>query len=74
MAWVLDLAYSFHICSHREWFSDYSHVHDTDVIIGDESPLEISEIGSVQIKVHDGTFKTLSNVRYVPKLKRNLIS
>jgi hypothetical protein len=59
MARVLDSACSFHICSHREWFSDYSHVHDGDVIIGDESPLEISGIGCIQIKVHDGTFKTL---------------
>jgi hypothetical protein len=74
MAWVLDSACSFHICSHREWFSDYSHVHDGDVIIGDESPLEISGIGSIQIKAHDGTFKNLTNVRYVPKMKRNLIS
>jgi hypothetical protein len=47
MAWVLDSACSFHICSHREWFSDYSHVNDGDVIIGDESPLEISGIGSI---------------------------
>jgi hypothetical protein len=74
MAWVLDSACSFHICSHREWFSDYSHVHDGDVIIGDVSPIEISGIGSVQIKVHDDTFKTLTNVRYVTKIKRNLIS
>lgn len=74
MSWVLDSTCSFHICSHREWFSDYSHVHNGDVIIGDESPLEISGIGSIQIKVHDGTFKTLTNVRYVPKMKRNLIS
>jgi hypothetical protein len=74
MAWVLDSVCSFHICSHREWFSDYSHVHDGDVIIGDESPLEISGIGCVQIKVHDDIFKTLTNVRYVPKMKRSLIS
>jgi hypothetical protein len=74
MAWVLDSTCSFYICSHREWFSDYSHVHDGDVIIGDESPLEISGIGSIQIKDHDGTFKTLTNVRYVPKMMRNLIS
>jgi hypothetical protein len=58
MTWVLDSARSFHICSHRRWFFYYSHVHDGDVIIGDESPLEVSGIGSVQIKVHDGTFKT----------------
>jgi hypothetical protein len=74
MACVLDSACSFHICSHREWFSDYSHVHDGDVIIGDVSPIEISGISSIQIKVHDGTFKTLTNVRYVTKIKRNLIS
>jgi hypothetical protein len=74
MAWVLDSACSFHICSHREWFSDYSHVHDGDVIIGDVSPIEIFGIGSVQIKIHDVTFKTLTNVRYVTKIKRNLIS
>jgi hypothetical protein len=46
---------------------------DSDIIIGDESLLEISEIGSIQIKVHDGTFKTLTNVRYVSKMKKNLI-
>jgi hypothetical protein len=74
MAWVLDLACSFHICSHQEWFSDYSHVHNGDVIIGNESTQEISGIGSIQIKVHDGTFKTLTNVRYIPKMKRNLFS
>jgi hypothetical protein len=74
MSWILDSACSFHICSHREWFSDYSHVHNGNVIIGDESRLEISGISSIQIKVHDGTFKTLTNVRYVPKMERNFIS
>ena len=44
------------------------------MIFGDESPLQIFGIGSIQIKVHDGTFKTLTNVRYVTKMKRNLIS
>jgi hypothetical protein len=68
-----DSTCSFHICSHQEWFSNYSHIHDGDVIIGDESPLEISGIDSIQIKAHDGTFKTLTIVRYVPKMKKNLI-
>jgi hypothetical protein len=30
MAWVLDSACSFHICSHREWFYDYSKVQNGD--------------------------------------------
>jgi hypothetical protein len=74
MSWVLNSACSFHICSQREWFYDYSHVHKWDVIIGNESPLEISGIESIQFKVHDDTFKNLTNVRCVPKMKRNLIS
>jgi hypothetical protein len=35
---------------------------------------EIIGIGSIYIQVHDGIFKKLINVRFVPKLKRNLIS
>jgi hypothetical protein len=61
MSWVLDSACSFHICSQREWFSDYSNAHTGD-IIGDESPHEISRISSIQIKIYDGTLKTLTNV------------
>jgi hypothetical protein len=33
MAWVLDSACSFHICSHREWFSDYSNFNDVDLLV-----------------------------------------
>jgi hypothetical protein len=62
VAWVLDSACTFHICSHRDWFSNYVDVHNGDVTIGDESPLEILGIGSIQIKVHDDTFDILSNV------------
>ena len=31
-------------------------------------------MGDVRLKMHDGTFRTLTAVRYVPELKRNLIS
>jgi len=31
-------------------------------------------IGDIKIKMHDGTIKTLTSVRYVPDLKKNLIS
>ena len=35
---------------------------------------KIEGIGSVKIRLHDGSVKMLGNVRYVPKFTRNLIS
>jgi hypothetical protein len=63
-----------HICSHKDWFSDYVQSHASEVVIGDGSTCEIIKIGSIYIQVHDGSIKKLIDVRFVPKLKRNLIS
>uniref|UniRef100_J3N766 Reverse transcriptase zinc-binding domain-containing protein n=1 Tax=Oryza brachyantha TaxID=4533 RepID=J3N766_ORYBR len=57
-----------------DWFSTYDSVDTGEVVIDDGSTLEIAGIGSVQIKTHDGIVRTLSNVRHVPRMKRNLIS
>ena len=34
----------------------------------------MAEIGSIQIRTHDGKFCTLNNVRHVPHMTKNLIS
>jgi hypothetical protein len=73
-SWVLDSACTFHICSHRDLFSDYVQSHAGEVVIEDGSTCEIFGIGSIYIQVHDGSIKKLTDVRFVPKLKRNLIS
>jgi hypothetical protein len=73
-SWVLDSACTFHICSHRDWFSDYVKSHAGEVVIGDGSTCEIIGIDSIYIQVHDGSIKKLIDVRFVPKLKRTLIS
>jgi hypothetical protein len=72
--WVLDFACTFHICSHKDWFSYYVQSHAGEVVIGDGSTCEIIGIDSIYIQVHDGSIKKLIDVRFVPKLKRNLIS
>jgi hypothetical protein len=72
-SWVLDYACAFHICSHRDWFSDYVQSHAGEVVIGDGSTCEIIGNNSIYIQVHDGSIKKLIDVRFVPKLKRNLI-
>jgi hypothetical protein len=73
-SWVLDSACTFHICSHRDWFSDYVQSHAGEVVIGDGSTCEIIGIGSIYIQVHDDSIKKFIDVCFVPKLKRNLIS
>ena len=73
-SWILYSVCTFHICSHRDWFSDYVKSHAGEVVIGDGSTCEIIGIGSIYIQVHDGSIKKLIYVHFVPKLKRNLIS
>ncbi|KAG8483273.1 hypothetical protein CXB51_022363 [Gossypium anomalum] len=72
--WILDSGCSFHMCPNREWFSTYSSVEGGVVRMGNDSSSKVIGIGTVKIKMHDGTIKTLSDVRYVPDLRKNLIS
>ena len=72
--WILDSGCSFHMCPNREWFSTYSSVEGGVVHMGNDSSSKIIGIGTVNIRIHDGTIRTLSDVRYVPDLRKNLIS
>ena len=42
--------------------------------MGDDHPCNIEGIGTVSVKMVDGIVRELKEVRYVPQLKRNLIS
>jgi transposase InsO family protein len=42
--------------------------------MGDNTPCEVIGIGSVKIRTHDGMTRTLTDVRHVPTMFRNLIS
>ncbi|KAK4386032.1 Retrovirus-related Pol polyprotein from transposon TNT 1-94 [Sesamum angolense] len=44
------------------------------VYLGDDRCCNIVGVGDVRIKIYDGTARTLSDVRHIPDLKRNLIS
>ncbi|KAG8478618.1 hypothetical protein CXB51_028426 [Gossypium anomalum] len=72
--WILDSGCSFHMCPNREWFSTYSSVEGGVMRMGNDSSSKVVGIGTVKIKMHDGTIRTLSDVRYVPDLRKNLIS
>ena len=42
--------------------------------MGDDHPCIMEGVGTIQIKMFDGMIRKLKKVRYVPQLKRNLIS
>ncbi|KAA0037117.1 AP-1 complex subunit mu-2-like [Cucumis melo var. makuwa] len=55
----------------------YDSVEKSDgrkLLLGDNGVCDVKGTGSVQIATHDGMIIMLANVRYVPELKRNLIS
>ena len=45
-----------------------------DVLIGNNVPCKIIGIGFVKIKMYDGVVRTLTDVKHIRDLKKNLIS
>ncbi|KAI5672321.1 hypothetical protein M9H77_12685 [Catharanthus roseus] len=58
----------------KHWFSDFKPLNHEKVFMGNNQVCDIKGIGYVFIKVHDGVTRKLTEVRYVPDLRRNLIS
>ncbi|KAI5641000.1 hypothetical protein M9H77_19142 [Catharanthus roseus] len=58
----------------KHWFSDFKPLEHGKVFMGNNHVCEIKGIGNVFIKMHDGVTRKLTEVRYVPDLRRNLIS
>ena len=72
--WLCDSACSFHMCFRKEWFFNFTELDDGVVYLADNQPCKIAGIGSISLKNHDGSTRVLTNVRYIPKLEKNLIS
>jgi hypothetical protein len=66
----LDSGASHHMCLHRNWLISYQYVDEGVVFMGNGIPCKIVGVGSM----FDGIVRELTNVRYVPELKSNLIS
>lgn len=71
--WILDCACSYHICYIRDFFSSYS-TSTGSVLMGNDHPCQIEGIGSVKIQMFDGTVRIVTDVRYIPDMRKNLLS
>ena len=72
--WILDSGCTYRMCPTKSWFHSYNKIDGGKVLLGNNMSCNVVGIGSVQVKLDDGTVKTLSSVRHVPELQRNLIS
>ncbi|GJS37686.1 integrase, catalytic region, zinc finger, CCHC-type containing protein [Tanacetum coccineum] len=65
---------SFHMTPRRDFLYDFKEFNGGTVLLGDNSACAIIGIGKVRVQIKDGSSFVLKNVRYIPELKRNLIS
>ncbi|KAG8480910.1 hypothetical protein CXB51_025469 [Gossypium anomalum] len=72
--WILDLGCTFHMSPNRDWFTTYKIVSECVVLMGNNASCKIAGVGTIKVKMFDGVVRTLSDIRHVPELKRNLIS
>ena len=62
------------MCPNIDWFSSFEKLYGYSVVIGNDHPCDMKGIGTVNVKMFDEMVWELKEVRYVPQLKRNLIS
>ncbi|GJU70105.1 retrovirus-related pol polyprotein from transposon TNT 1-94 [Tanacetum coccineum] len=59
---------------HRSWVTTYESFNGGNVYMGNLSICHVIGKGNIQVKMHDGVVRTITGVRHVRDLKRNLIS
>ncbi|KAH9715183.1 hypothetical protein KPL71_020951 [Citrus sinensis] len=72
--WLIDSGATWHMTSRREWFHTYEPISGGSIYMGNDHALEIAGIGTIKIKMFDGTIRTIGEVRHVNGLKKNLLS
>ena len=55
-------------------FSRFEKLDGCFTIMGDDHPCNVEGMGTVRIKMDNEIVRELKEMRYVPQLKRNLIS
>lgn len=72
--WIMDSGGSYHMTYRRDYLFDFKEYDGGNVLLGDGREYRVRGTGKVQVQMRDGSSFVLDNVRYVPELRRNLIS
>ncbi|KAH9689155.1 Integrase catalytic domain-containing protein [Citrus sinensis] len=72
--WMLDTGATYHLCPIKEWFTDFRNLESDAVMMRNDKPCRTMGIRTIRLKMFDGIVRELKEVRFVPTLKKNLIS
>ena len=72
--WILDSVCSHHYTLNWSRFVIYTRTDEGSVTLKDNHPYRVARIESIQVRMFDGIVRTLTNVKHVPHLKKNLVS
>jgi hypothetical protein len=73
--WIVDSTCSYHVCINRALFNTYEQMQNGGTVqMIDNSFCEVVGMGTVQIKMFDEVVHTLTEVRHIPSMSRNLFS
>ncbi|WVZ06123.1 hypothetical protein V8G54_019469 [Vigna mungo] len=73
-SWVMDFGCSYHMCPVKEFFENFDQKEHGNVLLRNNKACRVQGVGSVRLKMFDNREMMFQAVRYVPELKRNLIS
>ena len=74
-SWVLDSGATRHMTSKKEWLHSLRPLRESiNVTVGNNAKCPVEGSGTVSFTTLNGETKKLSEVLYVPQIKRNLIS
>ncbi|GJX69771.1 zinc finger, CCHC-type containing protein [Tanacetum coccineum] len=71
---VMDSGGSYHMTHRRDFLYDFKVVDGGSVQLGDNRTCTIKGTTKMKIQLHNGSSFILEDVRYVPRLRRSLIS
>jgi hypothetical protein len=62
------------MCLNRMWFDTLKSCNTGTMLMGNDTRRKAIGLGTIKVKMFDEIVKILTNVKYVPNLKKNLIS
>uniref|UniRef100_A0A2N9JAK8 Uncharacterized protein n=1 Tax=Fagus sylvatica TaxID=28930 RepID=A0A2N9JAK8_FAGSY len=65
---------SYHMTPRRDRFTTYRPINGGLVYMGNNTTYKVVGIGTVRIKMYDGIVRTMTDVRHMPDLAKNLLS
>lgn len=72
--WILDLECTFHMIPYKEYFTEFLEIDRGQMLMGNDVSCKVRGISKAILKLENGNLLILNKIRYIPNLKRNLIS